>query len=70
MNAVFCDLFCFFFSGGLSPGDIITHINGVQITNSGDIYKVLGEKGTLLTMTVHRGMDKLSVTVHPEDPDE
>lgn len=60
----------YLYSGGLSPGDIITHINGKEVKNSADIYDVLGEKGKTLTMTVFRGNKQITVTVMPEDPDD
>lgn len=61
-----CTFLC---SGGLSPGDIITHINGKEVRNSADIYDVLGEKGTALKMTVFRGNSKIIVSITPEDPE-
>lgn len=57
-------------SGGLSPGDIITHINEREVRNSADIYEVLGQKSKTLYMSVFRGNRRLHVTVTPEDPDE
>lgn len=58
------------YRGGLSPGDIITHINGKEVKNSANIYDVLGGKGKLLTMSVFRGNKRITVNVTPEDPDE
>lgn len=57
-------------SGGLSPGDIITHINDREVKHSSDIYDVLAQKGKTLTMSVFRGNRRLTVIVTPEDPDE
>lgn len=56
-------------SGGLAPGDIITHINGKSVSSSGNIYEALGEKGTALIMTVVRGNSRLQLRVTPEDYD-
>lgn len=62
--------FSYHSSGGLSPGDIITHINGREVKNSSDIYDVLGGKGKTLNMTVFRGNKIMNVNVTPEDPDD
>jgi HtrA serine peptidase 2 len=59
----------FSFSGGLLPGDIVTHINGKDVKNSSDVYDVLTEKGKTLNMTVYRGPEKMLVLVTPEDPE-
>jgi HtrA serine peptidase 2 len=59
----------FDFSGGLLPGDIVTHINGKDVKNSSDVYDVLTDKGKTLNMIVYRGPEKLSVVVTPEDPE-
>jgi S1-C subfamily serine protease len=56
-------------SGGLLPGDIVTHINGKDVKNSSDVYDLLSEKGKTLTMVIYRGSDKKTVTVTPEDPE-
>lgn len=71
MNFWFIELekFVNCFSGGLSPGDIVTEINGKDVLNSSDIYDALGEKGKTLNMTVFRGFKKLQVIVTPEDPE-
>lgn len=54
------------FSGGLSPGDIITRINGKDVHNTSDIYSILSEKGKALNMTVFRGTQKLGkLSIHP-----
>lgn len=55
-------------TGGLHPGDIVTHINGKEVKNSNDIYKALSEKTKALDMIVYRGLEKLKVTVIPEEP--
>jgi PDZ domain-containing secreted protein len=56
-------------SGGLLPGDIVTHINGKDVKNSSDVYDLLSEKGKTLTMVIYRGSDKNTVIVTPEDPE-
>lgn len=56
--------------GGLRPGDIITHINGKSVLSSGNIYEALGEKGTVLTMTVVRGKNIIQLSITPEDYDD
>lgn len=58
-----------FFSGGLAPGDIITHINGKSVSNSGNIYEALGGKGSTLMMSVVRGNTRIQLVVTPEDYD-
>lgn len=60
----------FFFSGGLSPGDIITKINGKDIHNTSDIYSILTEKGKALNMIVYRGTQKLEIIIAPEEIEE
>lgn len=70
--------FCFFFfldsllshSGGLSPGDIVTKINGKEIHTTSDIYSFLSEKGKALNMTVYRGTQKLEIMIVPEEMDD
>ncbi|XP_069679381.1 serine protease HTRA2, mitochondrial isoform X2 [Periplaneta americana] len=52
--------------GGLKPGDIVTHINGVPVHGAGDIYTAL-EKGGPLKMIVIRGNVQLEIQVIPED---
>uniref|UniRef100_A0A182QEE8 Serine protease HTRA2, mitochondrial n=1 Tax=Anopheles farauti TaxID=69004 RepID=A0A182QEE8_9DIPT len=54
-------------SGGLQPGDIITHINGNEIKSSGDVYDVLTHQGKQLAITLYRQQQQLTVHVHPED---
>lgn len=60
---------CIYCRAGLSPGDIITHINEREVKNSADIYDVLGQKSKTLYMSVYRGNRRLNVTVTPEDPE-
>lgn len=55
-------------TGGLNPGDIVTHINGKQVTNSSDIYDALAQKGSALNMTVYRGLKEMKIVVNPEEP--
>ncbi|XP_055849041.1 serine protease HTRA2, mitochondrial [Episyrphus balteatus] len=55
-------------TGGLAPGDIITHINGKKVANSNDIYVALAENTKALEMIVYRGFEKMKITVIPEDP--
>lgn len=57
------------YSGGLAPGDIITHINGKPVSSSGNIYEALGEKGTNLTMAIVRGNNRMQLIITPEDYD-
>lgn len=54
-------------SGGLSPGDIVTKINGKEVHTTSDIYSILSEKGKALTMTIYRGTQKLEITIVPEE---
>jgi len=54
--------------GGLSPGDIVTEINGKEIHNSSDIYDVLAEKEKILNMTIYRGLNRMKIEIKPEDP--
>lgn len=58
------------FSGGLHPGDIVTHINGKEIHNTSDIYSFLCEKGKALNMTIYRGNQRLEVMIIPEELDD
>lgn len=63
---------CFFsfYSGGLNPGDIVTHINGKEVHNTSDIYAFLSEKGKALNMTIYRGTKRLEVMIVPEELDD
>lgn len=62
-------LFAIIYSGGLSPGDIITHINDKEVKNSAHIYEVLAQQGKTLNMSVFRGNRRIGVTITPEDPE-
>uniref|UniRef100_A0A182W597 Serine protease HTRA2, mitochondrial n=1 Tax=Anopheles minimus TaxID=112268 RepID=A0A182W597_9DIPT len=55
------------FSGGLQPGDIITHINGKEIKSSSDVYELLLEKDKKLSMTIYRGQQQTTVHIFPEN---
>lgn len=57
------------YSGGLFPGDIVTHIDGKAIKNSTDVYDLLDENHEIqiLSMTIFRGLKKMTITVKPED---
>jgi len=57
-------------AGGLSPGDIITHINGKEVKSSADIYEALSQPGKALNMNIYRGMNRMIVTVIPEEFNE
>jgi len=53
---------------GLKPGDIVTHINGVAIHGTRDVYKMLESSGSLdMSVVTHLGR-MVRVIVHPEDP--
>ncbi|XP_041781290.1 serine protease HTRA2, mitochondrial [Anopheles merus] len=54
-------------SGGLQPGDIITHINGKEINSSGDVYELLAAQEKKLAITIYRGQQPATVHVFPED---
>lgn len=62
--------YSFIYSGGLMPGDIVTHINGKEIHNTSDIYGFLSEKGKALNMIIYRGTKRLEVTIIPEELDD
>uniref|UniRef100_A0A182T6P8 Serine protease HTRA2, mitochondrial n=1 Tax=Anopheles maculatus TaxID=74869 RepID=A0A182T6P8_9DIPT len=55
------------YSGGLQPGDIITHINGKEIKNSSDVYELLLEQDKKLSISIYRGQQLTTVHVFPED---
>lgn len=61
---------CLYSSGGLQPGDIVTHINGKEIHTTSEIYSFLSEKGKALNMTIYRGTQRLAVMISPEEFDE
>ena len=54
---------------GVVPGDIVTHINGVEIHESKDVYRIL-ETDEDLQLTVVRTVDAkaktLNLSVNPE----
>ena len=52
-------------SGGLRPMDIITKINGKEVTSSSDVYSAV-ETGQDLKVTIHRGHQIFTLTVNPE----
>uniref|UniRef100_A0A2M4ALR3 Serine protease HTRA2, mitochondrial n=2 Tax=Anopheles triannulatus TaxID=58253 RepID=A0A2M4ALR3_9DIPT len=52
-------------AGGISPGDVITHINGKEIKSSNDVYDILAQQLPLLTITVFRDGQTLTVKVQP-----
>ncbi|XP_050100014.1 serine protease HTRA2, mitochondrial isoform X2 [Anopheles aquasalis] len=52
-------------AGGISPGDVITHINGTEIKSSNDVYDILAQQLPLLTITVFRDGQTLTVKVLP-----
>ena len=54
------------FSGGLKPGDIITHVNGEPIKSSTDIYKVLEKVGSIIVTVIRSGI-VLQLEIQPED---
>ena len=52
---------------GLKPGDIVTHINGVPMHGTRDVYKLLEGAGDLgMTVVTHLGR-VVTVTLRPED---
>ncbi|SPP80275.1 serine protease HTRA2, mitochondrial [Drosophila guanche] len=55
-------------SGGLQPGDIVTHINKKEIKNSSDLYDALAEGHKVLEIVILRGVQQLHVKITPEDP--
>ena len=52
-------------TGGLKVNDIITHVNGKEITGSSDLVSIIGESapGDFLTFTVYRKGNTLEITV-------
>lgn len=56
------------FRGGLSPGDIVTHINKKEIKTSSDVYEALADNSKTLDITIFRGPKRLTLTITPEDP--
>ncbi|XP_058813848.1 serine protease HTRA2, mitochondrial [Topomyia yanbarensis] len=53
--------------GGLYPGDIITSINNKEVKNSADVYELLAGKDRVLTISIYRGVEKMTVKVNLED---
>ncbi len=52
-------------SAGIEPRDVITHINGIEIHNSSDVYGLLESNEDLL-ITLVRDNVKKRVTVTPQ----
>lgn len=71
-NSILNDFHCIssYYSGGLNPGDIVTHINGKEVHNTSDIYSFLSEKGKALNMIIYRGTKRLEVMIVPEELDD
>lgn len=57
----------YFPSGGLQPGDIVTHINKKEIKNSSDVYDALADGKKELEIVILRGVKQMHVTIVPED---
>lgn len=56
------------YSGGLQPGDIVTHIDGQPIKSANDVYTVLQQtKAKELKMSVSRHGRNINLIVVPED---
>ncbi|XP_017047120.1 serine protease HTRA2, mitochondrial [Drosophila ficusphila] len=55
-------------SGGLQPGDIVTHINKKEIKNSSDVYDALADNSKNLDIVILRGVKQMHVSITPEDP--
>ncbi|XP_017076730.2 serine protease HTRA2, mitochondrial [Drosophila eugracilis] len=55
-------------TGGLQPGDIVTHINKREIKNSSDVYDALADNSKTLDIVILRGVKQMRVTITPEDP--
>ena len=54
------------FSGGIRPGDVVTQINGKNITNANDVYKIIDESSEM-RVVVRRKNDTIHLTVIPEE---
>nr|CAH7719245.1 unnamed protein product [Callosobruchus chinensis] len=55
-------------SGGIQPGDIVTHIDGKPVQDSNDVYKILTNMQTKkINLTISRYGRKVEITVEPED---
>ncbi|CAO1425959.1 unnamed protein product [Diamesa tonsa] len=55
--------------GGLLAGDIITQINGNNVSKSSDIYEILANKTKILQMVIIRGAVAMKIAVTPDDPE-
>lgn len=55
--------------GGLLAGDIITQINGNNVSKSSDIYEILANKTKILQMVIIRGSQAMKIVVTPDDPE-
>ncbi|XP_048744225.1 serine protease HTRA2, mitochondrial-like isoform X5 [Ostrea edulis] len=53
---------------GLSPGDVITHINGQSVTSTSQYFKAI-EREEKLTLKIARENGTFTVTVTPEEVD-
>ncbi|XP_035672646.1 serine protease HTRA2, mitochondrial-like [Branchiostoma floridae] len=56
------------YSAGIRPGDVITSINGRQVTSARDIYDAVNS-GQQLNITCHRGRTVHHLQVTPEEAD-
>ncbi|VEN34726.1 unnamed protein product [Callosobruchus maculatus] len=55
-------------SGGIQPGDIVTHIDGKPVRDSNDVYNILTNMQTKkINLTISRYGRKVDITVEPED---
>ncbi len=54
--------------GGLKPGDIVTNVNGKNITNSDDLLKAVGNlpAGKLATFEILRDNSSQTIRIYPE----
>lgn len=52
-------------NAGIRPGDIITHINGMQMRQTSQVFELL-ESNVDLELIVRRGDQTLKMTVKPE----
>ena len=52
---------------GLKPGDIVTHINGVPLYGTRDVYKMLEGSGDLSMRVVSHMGKVMDVLVRPEE---
>lgn len=68
LHVIWFNIIHFISSGGLSPGDIVTHINRRDIKTSSDVYEALGDNSKTLELTIFRGLKRMTITITPEDP--